>query len=139
MDPALFSLLPVETAANLLVLPLKLEGDTLHVAVADPLNLGLEQRLSAITGHDIAMSVAEPDFIQEVLKRSDSSRRMLDNVSRAFRPEIVREDPSGDEKVLDLDALQDQSGVVPTGQLHPDGGAAAACQRRTYRGLCGSG
>ncbi len=111
-DPSLFDTLPVETALNLCVLPIGREGPALRVAVPDPLNLRLEARLTAVTGGPVLLTVAPSEAIRSGLKRSDSSRRMLDNVSSAYRAQIVREDAEGTEQVIDLDTLQDQSGIV---------------------------
>ncbi len=111
-DPALFALLPVETASSLGLLPLREVEGVLSVAVSDPLDLGLERRLSAITGKRIALSVAEPEAIAAALKQVETSRRVLDRVSASFKPQIVREDGGGKEEVIDLDSLADQSGVV---------------------------
>lgn len=111
-DPTLFDSLPVETALNLCVLPIAREGSALRIAVSDPLNLRLEARLSAVTGGPVLLTVAPAEAIREGLKRSDSSRRMLDNVSSAYKAQIVREDAEGAEQVIDVDTLQDQSGIV---------------------------
>lgn len=111
-DPSLFAELPVEVATRLLVLPLKLEEAGLHVAVADPLDLGIEPRLAADTGRKIHLAVADPEVISAALTRADSSRRVLENVSQAYRRQIITEDASGSETVLDLATVQDQDGIV---------------------------
>ncbi len=108
----LFSALPVETALELNVVPLSREGDLLTVATADPLDMRLEGRLAAITGHRIALAVTTADSIRGALRRSDSSDRMLSNVSSDFRPQIIRETEEGGEEVVDIEAIQGQSGVV---------------------------
>jgi type IV pilus assembly protein PilB len=111
-DPSLFDILPVEAALNLCVLPLAREGAALRIAVSDPLNLRLEARLATLTGGPVLLSVAPVDAIRAGLKRSDSSRRMLDNVSSAYKAQIVSENADGAERVVDLDTLQDQTGIV---------------------------
>ncbi|MEM9813439.1 MAG: ATPase, T2SS/T4P/T4SS family, partial [Pseudomonadota bacterium] len=110
-DAALFELLPVETASRLAILPLTTSGDTLTVAVSDPLDLTLERRLASITGRRIALAVAEPEAIAAELSRVETSRRVLDRVSAGFKPELVRE-AGGREDVVDLESLADQSGMV---------------------------
>ena len=112
VDPALFDLVPVEMAMGSAVLPLALRDGTLHVAVADPLDLRLEARLGAITGRALALSVAAPEGIRAAIRRAEGARRVLDNVSSAFKPSLVREDEAGAERIVDLDAVQDQSGMV---------------------------
>ncbi len=109
-DP--FAVLPADVAARLNVLPLGMNGPALRVAVSDPLDMGLEDRLRAITGRPIALVVSEPATIRQNLKDAGTSRRVLESVTQDFRPQLVQEDRSGEEKVLDLETLQDQSGMV---------------------------
>jgi len=108
----LYDVLPPEVAAHLGVAPLSLADGVLRVAVSDPLNLTVESRLASITGLRIALAVAPAEVISSGLKRSESSRRVLDNVSDAFKLGLVREDRDGETEVVDLSTLQDQSGVI---------------------------
>ena len=112
VDPGLFDLVPVEVALGFPALPLSDDGTTLHVAVADPLDLRLEARLAAITGRPLALSVADAEAIRATIRRAEGARRVLDNVSSDFAPALVREDEAGAETVVDLDTLQDQAGMV---------------------------
>lgn len=108
----LYDVLPPEVAAHLGVAPLSLVDGVLLVAISDPLNLTVESRLTSITGLRIALAVAPAETISSGLKRSESSRRVLDNVSDAFKLGLVREDREGDTEIVDLNTLQDQSGVI---------------------------
>lgn len=58
VDPRVLKLVPAELAAKHLVLPLKREGRTLTVALADPANVGVLEDLKFITRYDIFPVVA---------------------------------------------------------------------------------
>src|SRR5215203_3315739 len=58
VDPRIVKLVPAELAMRHLVLPLKREGRTLTVAIADPANAGVLDDLKFITRYDIFPVVA---------------------------------------------------------------------------------
>ena len=53
VDPRIAKLIPADLALKHLVLPLKRDGRTLTVAMADPTNLGVLEDLKFITRYDI--------------------------------------------------------------------------------------
>ena len=112
VDPSLFAILPAETAERLNVLPLEQANGMLKVAVADPLDMSLEAKLATITGQRIDLVVADPALIRTALKRSESSQKVLDSVSSDFRVQIVTESDEGKRETLDIETIQDQTGVV---------------------------
>ena len=112
VEPELFRILPVETASRLCVFPVGAVDGVLTVAVSDPLDLIAERRLRRAVNMPLRIAVAPRPDIEMALKRAESSGRMLASVTSDFRPQIVREDKEGREEVIDLDTLQDQSGVV---------------------------
>lgn len=111
IDPALFDYLPVKVASQLRVMPISYDG-TLTVAVSDPLDLGTEKRLSRAASVPVQIAVSPDAQIKDALRRAESSGQLLDTVRSDFAPQIVREDNSGAEQIIDLDTLQGQSGVV---------------------------
>ena len=112
IDPALFKVLPVEMASRLTMLPVSFELGVLTVAIPDPLDLMAERRLRRTVKTPLRLVVAPRMEIEAALKRAESSGQMLAAVTSEFRPQIVREDKHGHEEVVDLDTIQDQSGVV---------------------------
>ncbi|NNE87078.1 MAG: type II/IV secretion system protein [Silicimonas sp.] len=112
IDAELFKVLSVETASRLTAFPMALQDGALHVAIPDPLDLITERRLRRAVSVPLRLSVAPRTEIEAALKRAESSGRMLAAVTSEFRPQIVREDKHGHEEVVDLDTIQDQSGVV---------------------------
>src|SRR5512140_329703 len=58
VDPKIVKLVPADLAVKHLVLPLKRDGRTLTVAMADPTNLGVVEDLKFITRYDIFPVIA---------------------------------------------------------------------------------
>src|SRR5438105_7888674 len=58
VDPKIAKLIPSDLALKNLVIPLKRDGRTLTVAMADPTNLGVVEDLKFITRYDIFPVVA---------------------------------------------------------------------------------
>jgi type IV pilus assembly protein PilB len=69
VDPRVAKLIPADLALKNLVLPLKREGRTLTVAMADPTNLGVLEDLKFITRYDIFPVVAGEFTIKNALER----------------------------------------------------------------------
>ena len=69
LSPELLARIPPHTARNLVALPLAADGQTLTVALADPLSPQAIEDLRFATGTDILQVVAPPDQIQALVER----------------------------------------------------------------------
>src|ERR1044071_6109726 len=69
VDPKIAKLIPGEMAMKNLVLPLKRDGRTLTVAMADPTNMGVVDDLKFITRYDIFPVIAGEFTIRNVLEK----------------------------------------------------------------------
>jgi type IV pilus assembly protein PilB len=69
VDPKIAKLIPGEMALKNLVLPLKRDGRTLTVAMADPTNMGVLEDLKFITRYDVFPVIAGEFTIRNVLEK----------------------------------------------------------------------
>jgi len=69
VDPKIIKLVPPDLATKNLVLPLKRDGRTLTVAMADPTNLGVIEDLKFITRYDIFPVIAGEFTLRNVIER----------------------------------------------------------------------
>src|SRR5215210_7864142 len=69
VDPRIAKLIPSELATKHLVLPLKRDGRTLTVAMADPTNMGVIDDLKFITRYDIFPVIAGEFTIRNILEK----------------------------------------------------------------------
>src|SRR6476659_3591398 len=69
VDPRIAKLIPADLAIKHLVLPLKRDGRTLTVAMADPTNLGVLEDLKFITRYDIFPVLAGEFTLRTLIER----------------------------------------------------------------------
>ena len=73
VDPQIAKLIPADLAMKHLVLPLKRDGRTLTVAMADPTNLGVLDDLKFITRYDIFPVIAGEFTLRNVDREATTS------------------------------------------------------------------
>jgi type IV pilus assembly protein PilB len=81
VDPKIIKLVPAEMATKSVVLPLKREGRTLTVAMADPTDLGLLEDLKFITRFDLFPVIAGEFTLRNLIeKHYESSDQQLQSI-----------------------------------------------------------
>ncbi|MBV9878843.1 MAG: Flp pilus assembly complex ATPase component TadA [Gemmatirosa sp.] len=114
VDPRIVKLVPAELANRHLVLPLKREGRTLTVAIADPANAGVLDDLKFITRHDIFAVVAgEYTLRQLVDKHYESGDAAVASQMQSLLDEIAADD--SDVEVLET--TEDDGGSPLAAQI----------------------
>src|SRR5687767_8279585 len=85
VDPRIAKLIPGEMALKNLVLPLKRDGRTLTVAMADPTNMGVLEDLKFITRYDIFPVIAGEFTIRNTLEKIfESSEAQLGQILKGI-------------------------------------------------------
>jgi type IV pilus assembly protein PilB len=85
VDPRIIKLVPADIATKHLVLPLKRDGRTLTVAIADPTNLGILEDLKFITRYDIFPVLAGEVTLRSVIeKQYDAGDAAMSNLLEEF-------------------------------------------------------
>ena len=92
--------------------PLAMLGDALVIAMADPSDLVAVDEVAALLDRPLVVKVAAESEIRELLKRSESSQRVLDEATEGFRLALIREDESGDETITIEKITQDESSPI---------------------------
>jgi len=95
LDLELFHSIQVDLMFRYNFVPLRLEGNALVVAMADPSDLVVVDEVSALLGRPLVIKVAPLSEIQDLLKKSESSQRMLEEATEGFKLDLIREDESG--------------------------------------------
>ena len=107
--------LPVELMVRHSFVPLKREGDTLFVAMADPGNFDVIDEIEAQLKVQLKTAVATQTAVEEALKRGDTAARILQDATAGFRSDrmaLVRETDQGEE-MLDLERLTGDEEMSP--------------------------
>jgi type II secretory ATPase GspE/PulE/Tfp pilus assembly ATPase PilB-like protein len=110
-DQDLFRSVPVDLMFRYNFLPYKKENGKLIVVTADPTNVPVMDELATILRMPIRAAVGTDSAIQELLKKSQSAQRVLEEASESFHMEIIREDDEGEE-TLSIDRLTDTSSPI---------------------------
>jgi type IV pilus assembly protein PilB len=112
LDLDLFRSIQAELMFRYNFVPLRMEGEALVVAMADPSDLVLIDEVSALLGRDLVIRVAPQSEIQDLLKKSESSQRMLEEATEGFKLQLIRENESGDETITIEKITQEESSPI---------------------------
>jgi type IV pilus assembly protein PilB len=113
IDPELFRSIPVDLMFRYNFVPRSRSATGLQIVVADPSDVLMIDELELLLGRSIEVVVGTPSAIQEILKKSESSQRVLEEATEEFRIQIVLEDDETGEETLTIDRLtSDQSPII---------------------------
>src|ERR1035437_5994809 len=104
--------IPVDLMLRNQFVPLRRDGKNLHAAMADPTNLERLNELENVLNIRIVPYVATAGAIDVVLRKGDSTQRVLQEAASTFKISLVKETDQGEE-VLDLDRLASDSDMSP--------------------------
>src|SRR6266536_768962 len=104
IDHDLFHSMPVDMMFRYNFVPIEAQNGTLDIAVADPRNLNLIDELSILLNKKLRVKVATLSQISELLKQTEQSQRVLEEVTEGFALDVVVEDGDSDE-TLSIDKL----------------------------------
>jgi len=112
IDAELFRSIPVDLMFRYNFVPWKMEDGRLLVVIADPSNVLMMDDLELLLGRPLIPAVGSPSAIQEILKKSESSQRVLEEATEEFKLQLIQDDESGEDQ-LTIDKLtSDQSPIV---------------------------
>src|SRR2546428_7492609 len=104
----LFKKIPVDLMFRYNFVPLEETRDgRLAIAIADPSQLMMIDEISLLLGKRIVTKVATLAQISEILKKTEQSKRVLEDASEGFALDVVHEEEGGDES-LSIDKLTAQ-------------------------------
>jgi len=112
IDQELFRSIPADLMLRYGFVPSRREGKAIVIVVSDPTDLPMIDELSVLLGTPIKVMVGSRSAIEGILKKSESSQRLLDEATEEFQLQVLREDESGEEN-LSLERLtSDDSPII---------------------------
>jgi len=111
VDPELFRTIPVEVMLRYQFLPLRSEGQTLHVIMADPSDVISVNEVELTLARPLEVTVGPASRISEILEKSESTQRVLDEATEGFSIQLVQEAEDGEE-VLSIDRITADSSPI---------------------------
>src|SRR6187401_1276512 len=112
IDHELFRAIPAELMLRYGFVPYHREGQALVIVVSDPTDLPMIDELGVLLATPIKVTVGTPSAIQSILKKSESSQRVLEEATESFQLQILREDELSDEQLTVEKLTADQSPVI---------------------------
>src|ERR1700681_4760072 len=109
----LFKTIPVHLMFRYNFVPLEETADgRLAIAIADPSQLMMMDEISLLLGKRIVTKVSTLAQITEILKKTEQSKRVLEDASEGFALDVIREDDAGGEESISIDRLATQQGDI---------------------------
>jgi type IV pilus assembly protein PilB len=112
IDHELFRAIPADLMLRYGFVPYRREGHSLVIVVSDPTDLPMIDELGVLLATPIKVTVGTPSAIQSILKKSESSQRVLEDATESFQLQILREDETGDEALTVEKLTADASPVI---------------------------
>src|SRR5213079_2370234 len=107
----LFTKIPPRLMFSYNFVPLEETHDgRLAIAIADPSQLMMIDEISLLLGKRIVTKVATLGQISEILKKTEQSKRVLEDASEGFTLDVIREDEAGNDEIISIDKLSTATG-----------------------------
>ena len=111
VDHELFRSIPADLMLRYGFVPYHREGQSLVIVVSDPTDLPMIDELAVLLATPIKVTVGTRSAIESILKKSESSQRVLEEATESFQLQLLREDESGEDQ-LTVDKLTADSSPV---------------------------
>jgi type II secretory ATPase GspE/PulE/Tfp pilus assembly ATPase PilB-like protein len=112
IDQELFRSIPADLMLRYGFVPYRREGKSLVIVVSDPTDLPMIDELAVVLGTPIKVTVGAPSAIQSMLKKSESSQRVLDEATEGFQLQVLKEDEGGEESLTVERLTSDISPII---------------------------
>ena len=125
IDQDLFRSIPADLMLRYGFVPYRREGKSLVIVVSDPTDIPMLDELAVILATPIKVTVGAPSAIQSILKKSESSQRVLEDATEGFQLQVLKDEDA--EESLTVERLT--SDISPVIRL-VDSTIYTAIQRR---------
>jgi type IV pilus assembly protein PilB len=111
IDSELFKSIPVDLMFRYNFVPLAASNGVLEIALADPRHLNLIDELSILLRKKLRVKVAALGQIADLLKKTEQSQRVLEEITEGFALDVVGDEESADE-TLSIEKLTAQDADI---------------------------
>jgi type IV pilus assembly protein PilB len=111
-DPELFRQIPVEVMIRYQFVPVERQGDVVVVVMADPSNVLAVDEVELAIGAPVEVRVGPAGKIAEILEKSESTQRVLDEATEDFKIQLVQERENGEEALTIESITADTSPMI---------------------------
>ena len=112
IDQELFRSIPADLMLRYGFVPYRRDGKALVIVVSDPTDLPMIDELSVILGTPVRVMVGIRSAIDGMLKKSESSQRVLDEATEEFQIQVLKEEEVSDENLTVEKLTGDSSPII---------------------------
>ena len=112
IDQELFRTIPADLMLRYGFVPYRREGKVLAIVVSDPSDLPMIDELAVLLATPIKVAVGPRSSIESILKKSESSTRVLEEATESFKLQLLKEEDNGDESLTVERLTSDISPVI---------------------------
>jgi len=112
INQELFRAIPADLMLRYGFVPCRKDGNALVIVVSDPTDLPMIDEVSVVLKMPIKVTVGAPSAIQSILKKSESSQRVLDSASEGPQLQVLKEDKNDDESITVERLTSDISPII---------------------------
>jgi len=112
IDHDLFRTIPADLMLRYGFVPHHREGRSLVIVVSDPTDLPMIDELALLLGAPLRVSVGARSSIESILKKSESSQRVLEEATEGFQFQLLKEEENGDESLTVEKLTSDISPII---------------------------
>ena len=112
IDQELFRSIPADLMLRYGFVPHRRDGRSLVIVVSDPTDLPMIDELSVVLGTPVKVTVGAPSAIQSILKKSESSQRVLEEATEGFQLQVLKEDEASEENLTVERLTSDISPII---------------------------
>ena len=111
VEAELFRLIPVDLMIRHSFVPVAQNAESIEIVMADPTDIAVLDELESQVGKAVRVAVGLHSEISEILKKSESAQRVLDDATEDFKMQVIHEDEDG-EQVVSADKLASDASPV---------------------------
>ena len=112
IEQELFRSIPADLMLRYGFVPYRRDGRSLVIVVSDPTDLPMIDELGVILGTPVRVMVGARSAIEGMLKKSESSQRVLDEATEEFQIQVLKDDDLGDENLTVERLTSDSSPII---------------------------
>src|SRR5918994_6587058 len=112
IDQELFRSLPADLMLRYGFVPLRRDGNTLVIVVSDPADLPMIDELAAVLRTPIKVTVGTASAIQSILKKSESSQRVLEEAVDGFQLQVLKDEDLGEDLTVERLTAGDMNPII---------------------------
>jgi type IV pilus assembly protein PilB len=112
IDQELFRSIPADLMLRYSFVPYRRQGKALVIVVPDPSELPMLDEIAQLLGTPITVTVGARSAIESILKKSESSQRVLEEATEGFQIQLLKDDDNFDENLTVERLTSDISPVI---------------------------